>query len=164
MTMTRGLYVCSLVGITCMTLAAAGQNQGQSSAPYKVPKTSFGQPDLEGVWSNNSATPLQRPAAWADKEFLTDAEIARVQQAAKQLEQDGDALFGDELITDTLQGKTASQSHERGWRREGCCRSPGPTSRTTICSRSQGRRPGRSNRRSTAGRSRSSILVPSGRR
>ena len=62
MTMMRGVYVCSLVGIACMTLAAAGQSEGQSSAPYKAPKTSFGQPDLEGVWSNNSATPLQRPA------------------------------------------------------------------------------------------------------
>ena len=85
MTMMRGVYVCSLVGIACMTLAAAGQSNSQSSAPYKVPKTSFGQPDLEGVWSNNSATPLQRPAAWADKEFLTDEEVARVQQAARQL-------------------------------------------------------------------------------
>ena len=112
MTMMRGVYVCSLVGIACMTLAAAGQSNSQSSAPYKVPKTSFGQPDLEGVWSNNSATPLQRPAAWADKEFLTDAEVARVQQAARQLEQDGDALFGDELIVDTLQGHTESKSHD----------------------------------------------------
>jgi hypothetical protein len=113
MTMMRGVYVCSLVGIACMTLAAAGQSNSQSSAPYKVPKTSFGQPDLEGVWSNNSATPLQRPAAWADKEFLTDDEVARVQQAARQLEQDGDALFGDELIVDTLQGHTESETARR---------------------------------------------------
>ena len=61
---------------------------------------------------NNSATPLQRPTAWADKEFLTDAEIDQVEQAARQLEQDGDALFGDELIADTLQGQTESQSHD----------------------------------------------------
>ncbi|HVQ13138.1 MAG TPA: hypothetical protein VMS40_06090, partial [Vicinamibacterales bacterium] len=102
MTRMRGLYVCSLVGIACITLAAAGQGDRQSASTYKVAKTSFGQPDLEGVWSNNSATPLQRPAAWADKPLLTDAEVARVQDAARQLEQDGDALFGDELITDTL--------------------------------------------------------------
>jgi hypothetical protein len=113
MTMMRGVHVCSLVAIACMTLAAAGfQGDSQSPSAYRVPKTSFGQPNLEGVWSNNSATPLQRPAAWADKQFLTDAEVEQVQKTARQLEQDGDALFGDELITDTLQGKTASQSHD----------------------------------------------------
>jgi hypothetical protein len=112
MTMMRSVHVCSLVAIACMTLAAAGFQGDKQSSTYKVPKTSFGQPDLEGVWSNNSATPLQRPVAWADKEFLTDAEVEQVQKTARQLEQDGDALFGDELITDTLQGKTESKSHD----------------------------------------------------
>jgi hypothetical protein len=112
MTMVRAMFV-SFVGIACMTLALSGfQGSRPSSAAYKVPKTSFGHPDLEGVWSNDSATPLQRPAAWADKEFLTDAELAQVQREARQLELDGDALFGDELITDTLQGKTTSESHD----------------------------------------------------
>jgi hypothetical protein len=108
----RGVYVCSLVAIAGITLAAAGQGARQSSPAYKAPKTSFGQPDLEGVWTNNSATPLQRPAAWADKQFLTDAELAQVQNVARQLEQEGDALFGDELINDALQGHTAPKSHD----------------------------------------------------
>jgi hypothetical protein len=115
MTMMRGVYICSLVAIAiaCMTLAAVGsQNDKQSAPAYRVSKNSFGQPDFEGVWTYNSATPLQRPAAWADKEFLTDAEVAKVQEAARQLEQDGDALFGDELIADTLQGHTESKSHD----------------------------------------------------
>jgi len=113
MTKMRGVHVCVLVAIACMTLAAVGfQGDRQSSSAYKTPKTSFGHPDLEGVWSNNSATPLQRPAAWADKQFLTDAEVEQIQKTARQLEQDGDALFGDELIADTLQGKTAPQSHD----------------------------------------------------
>jgi hypothetical protein len=109
----RSIHVCSLVGIACMTLAVAGfQGDREASSAYRVPKTSYGHPNLEGVWSNNTATPLQRPAAWADKEFLTDAEVEQVQKAARQLEQDGDALFGDELIVDTLQGKSVSQSHD----------------------------------------------------
>jgi hypothetical protein len=79
---------------------------------YTVPRTSFGQPDLEGVWTNNNATPLQRPAAWADKAFLTDAEVERIKSASRQLEQNGDALFGDELILDTLEGKQKPESHD----------------------------------------------------
>ena len=110
--MVRGVFI-SCVAVACMTLAVAGsQRNPESSGVYKVPKTSFGQPDLEGVWSNDSATPLQRPAAWADREFLTDAELEQVRKAARQLEQNGDALFGDELITDTLEGKTTPQSHD----------------------------------------------------
>ena len=35
-----------------------------------------GQPDLQGVWDYRSVTPLQRPAEFADKATLTDAEIA----------------------------------------------------------------------------------------
>jgi len=101
----RGVYVCSLIGVACITLAAAG-SQADKQAAYKAPKNSFGQPDLEAVWTNNSATPLQRPAAWADKQLLTDAEVRQVEKAARQLEQDGDALFGDELIGDTIQGQT----------------------------------------------------------
>ena len=111
--MVRSIHVCVLVAIACLTLAAAGsQSDSRPPSAYKVPKTSFGHPDLEGVWTNNSATPLQRPAAWADKAVLTEAEIAKVQSAARQLEEQGDALFGDELITDTLQGHTASKSHD----------------------------------------------------
>jgi hypothetical protein len=113
MTIKRGVYVCSLIGIACVTLAAAGAQRDQPSSPaYRVSKTSFGHPDLEGVWTNNNATPLQRPAAWADKAVLTDAEVKQVEQAARQLEQDGDALFGDELIADTLQGQKESKSHD----------------------------------------------------
>lgn len=112
MTIMRGVYVCSLIAVACITLAAAGSQADKQPAAYKVPKNSFGQPDLEAVWTNNSATPLQRPAAWADKQFLTDAEIQQVEKAARQLEQDGDALFGDELIADTIQGHTESKSHD----------------------------------------------------
>ena len=111
--MVRSVLICVVLGIACMTLAAAAaQSDRRPPSAYKVAKTSFGHPDLEGVWSNNSATPLQRPAAWASKELLTDAEVAQVQNAARQLEQEGDALFGDELIADTLQGHTAPKSHD----------------------------------------------------
>jgi hypothetical protein len=98
-----------------MGLVASGQTPGRpasTSHSYAVPRTAFGQPDLEGVWENNNATPLQRPAAWADKATLTDAEVEKIRRASQQLEQNGDALFGDELILDTLQGKQASESHD----------------------------------------------------
>jgi hypothetical protein len=112
MTISRSVHVYSLAAVACMTLAAAAFQGDSPSSRYRTPKTSFGHPDLEGVWSNNSATPLQRPAAWADKQVLTDAELAQVEKAGRQLELEGDALFGDELISDTIQGHTAPKSHD----------------------------------------------------
>ena len=49
------------------------------SAPRRVPKASIavdGHPDLQGVWSFSSLTPLERPAEFSGREFLTDAEAA----------------------------------------------------------------------------------------
>ena len=43
---------------------------------YTVPKTAWGEPDLQGVWSYATTTPLQRPDALAGKETLTQTEIS----------------------------------------------------------------------------------------
>ena len=66
------------------------------SPHYKAPRTPDGQPDLEGVWANNNATPLQRPKALEGKEFLSDQELTAIKRAADDLFKDGksDAAFG----------------------------------------------------------------------
>ena len=51
---------------------------GQSST--SIPRTSWGDPDLGGAWTNATMTPLQRPADLADQEFLTNEELALRQE------------------------------------------------------------------------------------
>jgi hypothetical protein len=47
-------------------------------------RTPDGQPDLQGIWTNATITPFERPAALAGKEKLTDEEAAALErQAAK---------------------------------------------------------------------------------
>ena len=98
-----------LIAITVATLAsvpASGQApsaaKGTTAAPAKAwtaPGTPDGQPDLQGVWANNNITPLQRPAQWAGKEFLTDEEVAALKKAAATAVDSGDdAVFGDALV------------------------------------------------------------------
>jgi len=43
---------------------------------FEVPRTQWGQPDLQGVWNFSSVIPMQRPAFFGDKQFLTDEDIA----------------------------------------------------------------------------------------
>jgi len=54
-----------------------------NSAPSKAAslKTAWGEPDLQGIWTNEFDTALQRPARYGNQEFFTDeqrAELDRV--------------------------------------------------------------------------------------
>ena len=81
----------SLVIAATMAAASLAAQSGLSQittygaeAGWKVPRTADGKPDLQGVWGNNSVTPMTRPAQWKNKEFLTDAEVAELQAVVAQ--------------------------------------------------------------------------------
>ena len=59
----RTIYVV-VSGIALVLLSAVpamGQPGNSVSEQWAPPRTSDGQPDLQGVWAHNSATPLERP-------------------------------------------------------------------------------------------------------
>ena len=45
---------------------------------WVVPRTPDGHPDLQGIWTTHTFTPLVRPARYADQEFLTEQEAAEL--------------------------------------------------------------------------------------
>src|SRR5262245_34122297 len=66
-------------------VAWIGQRGGQraaASGPSAPFRTAWGDPDLQGYWSYATVTPLERPDAQADKEFLTAEEASAVNQEA----------------------------------------------------------------------------------
>ena len=78
-----------------------------------IPRTPDGKPDLQGVWANNSATPLERPEALADKESLSDEEVASLQQTADTLfNGETDAAFGDEIFNAALAAEDDHESYD----------------------------------------------------
>ncbi|SPE41691.1 conserved exported hypothetical protein [Candidatus Sulfopaludibacter sp. SbA3] len=55
-------------------------------AKTAIPRAQDGHPDLQGIWTNATITPLERPAALANKPTLTDAEATVFEKmAAKDL-------------------------------------------------------------------------------
>jgi hypothetical protein len=61
-------------------------------------KTSWGEPDLQGIWTDESDTPLQRPAKYANQEFFTEAQRAELdKERAALLGRDKRVERGTEL-------------------------------------------------------------------
>ena len=63
--------IYALVTLTAFVLVLPAAAQGQT------PRTAWGDPDLQGTWTNTTTTPLQRPDDLGDQETLTGEEWAQ---------------------------------------------------------------------------------------
>jgi hypothetical protein len=109
--------IASLTAITVdgQTPAKADNAKAKPAAKWSPPRTGDGHPDMQGVWANNSVTPLERPRQWANKQFLTDAEIAEVRKLTSEVtEEGGDAVFGDGIIQAALDRVKNPTSYDPG--------------------------------------------------
>jgi hypothetical protein len=88
------LVVCGAVAVTSLGSAA--------ERAYRPPRTSFGQPDLEGVWSNATFTRLERPL-YAPHVVLTPEEAAK---AAARFIAGPPAIEGVDVGQDESEGAT----------------------------------------------------------
>jgi hypothetical protein len=82
---------------------------------WTAPRLANGQPDLQGTWENNSATPLERPKELAGKPLLSDDEVAALQaKAAQVFGPEADAVFGDSLYLALLDDSRPRQTFVTG--------------------------------------------------
>jgi hypothetical protein len=76
----------TLLAVTIAVAAAEGTAARQEgAAPSRgIPRTADGRPDLQGVWTNATITPLERPPSLGGKRFLTEAEVLALEQQAEK--------------------------------------------------------------------------------
>ncbi len=93
---------------------------GVNAQEYEVPRTEWGQPDLQGVWNFSSDVPMQRPSQYGTRQFLSADEIAAIEaaQAARDASSDAalaiggvDESYNDFWIENAGIGDTVRTSH-----------------------------------------------------
>jgi len=66
----------TLVVVSLAPAPVAGQTRLTPAKKWTQPRTPDGQPDLQGIWSNATITPFERPKELAGKELFTEQEAA----------------------------------------------------------------------------------------
>src|SRR4051812_32673087 len=82
---TNRSFALVMAAVLLTPLALAGQSAKPAAAKSSVktwtpPRTPDGQPDLQGMWTNATYTPLQRPANLGTKAFYTNEELAQIEK------------------------------------------------------------------------------------
>ena len=80
---TAAVVAAAGAAVSVSVTRTSAQAPAVSGAALKAPslKTAWGEPDLQGIWTDEFDTPLQRSAKYANQEFFTEAQRAELDQA-----------------------------------------------------------------------------------
>jgi hypothetical protein len=76
------IALASLAGVSLAGQAATARKTTAGVKKADMLRTSWGDPDLQGIWSGSTITPLERSKEFAGKEFFTEEEAARFEKEA----------------------------------------------------------------------------------
>jgi hypothetical protein len=108
--------------VAVLALAAAPAAHAAAPAPYRAPHNSFGQPDLEGFWTNATLTPITREGKFGARAAYTPGEVRQIeggQQAALEKgNQPTDPGVGAPPVDGIVAPRGGTQidgNYNRGW-------------------------------------------------
>ncbi|HIE94643.1 MAG TPA: hypothetical protein EYQ83_17960 [Acidobacteria bacterium] len=103
---------CTAVSLAVLLPASLAHAQ---PAGWSPPRTTDGRIDLNGVWANNAATPLERPDSLAGKAVFSDEEVAQLRASAERLFGGADdAAFADGVFNAVLADVEKNVSRDGG--------------------------------------------------
>jgi hypothetical protein len=74
----RMTHIAGLWAAGALVLCA-GAASAQTAGGAPSPKNEYGQPDLQGLWTNATLTPFERPATYGDRLVMTPDEVAKAE-------------------------------------------------------------------------------------
>src|SRR6266481_4498222 len=77
--------IAAAAAVISMSIDRASAQAPSATAPAPVLKTPWGEPDLQGIWTDETDTPLQRSARFANLEVLTEAQRAELDKERSAL-------------------------------------------------------------------------------
>jgi hypothetical protein len=96
--MKRMLFLAVMVA----AVSPSAHSPGSAPDTWTTPRTPDGSPDLQGIWTMHTFTPLVRPARYAAQEFLTEQEAAELE-----------ALLTDDEVDPLAAGIFGASDEER---------------------------------------------------
>ena len=107
------MLTVAIAGAALGALTSVSVTRTAAQAPAPAPKTPWGDPDLQGIWMDETDTPLQRPAKYGTQEFFTAAQRAELDsQRAALIGKDKRRERGTELdVTGSYNDLFISRKH-----------------------------------------------------
>ena len=68
------------VGAVAVLVVMVSSGVAPTAVQTAVPRTAWGQPKIQGIWDFRTITPLERPEELAEQEFLSEEEVASLEQ------------------------------------------------------------------------------------
>ncbi len=94
--MNRRLFG-SLIAVAAILAPLHAQPAAKTNG--SIPRTADGRPDLQGIWTNATITPIERPAVFAGKLTVSDEEAAKFEK------QNNDNLYTDRRSSNAEQDR-----------------------------------------------------------
>ncbi len=88
--------------VSLLLLAATPCWSADAPAKWQPPRMANGDPDLQGMWTNATITPLERPKEFGERLVISDAEAKTIEAQNQQFNEESDAPTDPKVKTQDL--------------------------------------------------------------
>jgi hypothetical protein len=98
----RRVSAAGVLIVASMVLHIAPSWSAEAAVKWQAPRTADGHPDLQGVWTNATITPLERPKEFGERLVISEAEARTIEAQNQQFDEEADAPTDPNVKTQDL--------------------------------------------------------------